>query len=410
MSDPGREGTLMDKDVVELLSKLFTPKVTLFILLVLGIIGTLYTAIIKFLFDRRLKHFEGDHAVELAKVQGHLSAETQVLVQDLQTKSARALKELEAELTRKTQAELQKSQAVITEAQAEQQSRREYQYEARKRLYHECEPLIFELLESSENAGDRIRSLARSARQGSLLAWLSRNEYYMASTMYYLLVPVAVYKLMRRRLTVVDMTLDQNTATHYLLAKRLAWSFTDDFDLAWGLHVIELEYEPNNVEWRKLRVENPAKYWRQGLPYGRLDNAVESLIIRDHEPDGYLRIMSFGQFESALHTPASGVCERFAIVQDIFTNFHPMTRPVLWRMLIAQAHIYDAIVHFHRDQPLNGDLMVVPIRAEDRPPFYWKRNDTETEQLQMEEPFTVAETYLQKNLPALFRPLSVQPL
>lgn len=402
----------MDKDVVELLSKLFTPKVTLVILLILGGITTLYTAIIKFIFDRRVKRFENEHAVELAKVQGRLSAETQVLVQDLQTKSTRALKELEAELTRKTHTELQKSQAVITEAQAEQKSRRDYQYEARKRLYHECEPLIFELLESSENAGDRIRSLARSARQGSLPEWLSRDEYYMASTMYYLLVPLAVYKLMRRRLTIVDMTLDQNTATHYLLAKRLAWSFTDDFDLAWGLHVIglELEYEPNNLEWRTLRVENPAKYWRQGLPYGRLDNAVESLIIRDHEPDGYLRIMSFGQFESAFHTPGSGVCERFAIIRDIFTSFHPMARPVLWRMLIAQAHIYDAIVHFHRDESMNRKLMVVPIRAEDRPRFFWKRSPAEAERLQMEEPFTIAEAYLQKNLPALFEPLPVQPL
>jgi len=400
----------MNKDVVDLLSKLFTPKVTLVILLILGVITTLYTAIIKFFFDRRLKSFENDHAVELAKIQGHLSAETQVLVQDLQTKSKRALKELEAELTQRTQTELQKSQAVLTEAQAEQQSRRDYQYEARKRLYHECEPLIFELLESSENAGDRIRSLARSARQGSLPEWLSRDEYYMASTMYYLLVPVAVYKLMRRRLTIVDMTLDQNTATHYRLAKRLAWSFTDDFDLAWGLHVIDLEYEPNNLEWRKLRVDNPAKYWRQGLPYGRLDNAVESLIIRDHEPDGYLRIMSFGQFESAFHTPGSGVCETFANVRDIFTNFHPMGRPVLWRMLIVQAHLYDAIVRFHHDESVDRKLVVVPIHAEDHPRFYWKRSPTEAERLKMEEPFTIAQAYLQKNLPALFEPLSTQPL
>jgi hypothetical protein len=124
----------MEKDVVELLSKLFTPKVTLVILLILGVIITLYNAIIKFFFDRKLKSFENDRADKLATVQAHLSAETQVLVQDLQTKSNRARKELEAELTRKTQTELQKSQAVITEAQAEQQSRRDYQYEARKRL------------------------------------------------------------------------------------------------------------------------------------------------------------------------------------------------------------------------------------------------------------------------------------
>ena len=29
--------------------------------------------------------------------------------------------------------------------QAEQNARRDYEYEARKRLYHECEPLLFQL-------------------------------------------------------------------------------------------------------------------------------------------------------------------------------------------------------------------------------------------------------------------------
>ena len=391
----------MSKEFVELLLRLFTPSGAVVVALILGVFTALYTAIIKFLFEKKLKKFENNHALELARLQGRLAAENQVMVQNLQDQNNRALKELEAELTRRTQEELQKSQAVLTEEQAQKQSRRDYEYEARKRLYHECEPLVFELLEFAENAGDRIRGLARTARHGNLPQWLVGDGYYMASTMYYLLAPVAVYKLMRRRLTAVDMTLDQSVATHYRLAKQVAWSFADDFSFAWGLRIFELDYDPNNQEWERLRVADEAKYWRQGIPYGRLDNAVESLIIRDHEPDGNLRIMSFGEFESALHK-AGSVSETFTIVRDIFTDFHPARRPVLWRMLVAQAHIYMSIVRFHHGDRVGRNLVITPISAHDRDLFSWERPPIPANQQKMDEAFAVAETYFKKNIPTLW--------
>ena len=85
--------------------------------------------------------------------------------------------------------------------------------------------------------------------------------------MYYLLAPVAVYKLMRRRLTSMDMTLDHNIAMHYQLAKQVAWSFANDFSFAWGLEVRPREYAPNEPEWEALRAKNEEKYWRQGLAW-----------------------------------------------------------------------------------------------------------------------------------------------
>jgi hypothetical protein len=223
----------------------------------------------------------------------------------------------------------------------------DYEYEARKRLYHECEPLVFELLEFAENAGDRIRGLARTARQGDLPDWLSSNDYYIASTMYYLLAPVAVCKLMRRRLTVVNMTLDQNIATQYQLAKQIAWSFADDFNFAWGLKVCELEYTPNDPAWETLRSKHEEQYWRQGLPYGRLDNAVESLIVPIHESVGGLRIMGFGEFKSELHKNGSKVDQAFTIVRDIFTEFHPAKKTC------SMAHAGDAGSHLYSDTAIS---------------------------------------------------------
>ena len=236
-----------------------------------------------------------------------------------------------------------------------------------------------------------------------MAVWPEGNEYYVTSTMYNLLAPAVVYKLIQRRLTIMDLRLDRNIDSHYQLAKHLAWSFTADFDLAWGLKVFPLSYEPNHPDWEKLIQNEPSRYRRQGLAIGKFDNAVESLIIRDSQPNGHQRVMSFGEFESALHKPDSTVCETFSVVRDIITGFHPETRPVLWRMLITQAHIYDAIVRFHKDNASTTELIVVPIPKEDRKPFYWRRDPNEIEQQQLDEPFSVAESYLQKWLGKLFQ-------
>jgi hypothetical protein len=392
----------MDKGMVDLLLRLFSPRGALVALLFVGLFTALYTAIVKFLFQKRLDSLEARHKLELAKLQGEIAAGTQVLIQNLQAESNRGLKELEAELTRKTQSALQKSQAVLTEEQSDKQSRVDYEYEARKRLYHDCEPLVFELLEFSEHAIDRIRGLARTARQGNLPRWLSGNEYYMASTLYYLLAPMAVYKLMRRHLTVVDMRLDRNIARHYQSAKRLAWSFPDDFSFAWGLQVCSIEYDPNNSEWQTLRSTEPAKYWRQGLPYGHLDNAVESMLVHEVKSDGNLRIMGFGEFESSLHNAESRVCKAFTMIQDIFTAFHPATRPVLWRILVAQAHIYASIVEFHKGVGTDRQLEITPISAKNRERFFWEKTPSDADRQKMQEPFIVAEAYLSKYIPSLW--------
>src|SRR5215469_15350797 len=50
----------------------------------------------------------------------------------------------------------------------EQAARRDYEYEARKRLYEECEPILFQFAELCESALKRIYALARNARDGNL--------------------------------------------------------------------------------------------------------------------------------------------------------------------------------------------------------------------------------------------------
>src|SRR5215813_10389929 len=104
----------MNKELIDLLSSLFTPAGALVAVIVLGLFTTLCAALFKFLFDRRLKTLEASHGIELARLQGRLAGENQAMLQGLQDRNNKALKELENELTRRTQTELQKTQAALT--------------------------------------------------------------------------------------------------------------------------------------------------------------------------------------------------------------------------------------------------------------------------------------------------------
>jgi hypothetical protein len=93
--------------MIELLSKLFSPEGVLVVIIILGIFTALYTAAIRFLFERRLKEVGQQHAVELAKLQGELSEK---------------LQKLDAELSRKTQSELKKSEGGLNRGSGKEAS------------------------------------------------------------------------------------------------------------------------------------------------------------------------------------------------------------------------------------------------------------------------------------------------
>jgi len=315
--------------------------------------------------------------------------------------------------TQKTQAEVEAQKAgfakeletmkgEIAQKKSEGDARRDYEYEARKRLYQECEPLLFQLYELSENALHRIYGLARTARIGKLeskSSWLAGQGYYMASTIYNLLAPAAVYKLIQRRLTFVDLTVEPRVRSHYILAKLISWSFTDAFEFA--RCEPKQDYDPDVSGWIKLRKNNPEQYWRQGVPVGRLDVAAEGLIIR--EAAGSLRLRSFGEFETEYYDQNSPIGAGFSILTDMFLHFHPKARPVLWRMLVSQAHIYEALLEASEKGVAEHAVSVKPFPENKRGNFDWRsKNYGATDEAVLVEPFAVAVEYLKAKLGAQF--------
>ncbi|HEY6437953.1 MAG TPA: hypothetical protein VIY47_15290, partial [Ignavibacteriaceae bacterium] len=133
---------------------------------------------------------------------------------------------------RRTQIDIEVLKSTLAQKDKENDARREYEFEARKRLYQEYEPLLFQLMEAAENSIHRIQSLARTARHGNLneTGWLSQFNYFTKSTIYKLFVPIALYQIMQKKLTLVDITVDSSIGLRFKIAKQIYISYTDDYE------------------------------------------------------------------------------------------------------------------------------------------------------------------------------------
>jgi hypothetical protein len=313
--------------------------------------------------------------------------------------------------SRRAQNELALLKAALAERKSENDARRDYEYEARKRLYEQCEPLLFQLYEAAENARYRVHSLARTARSGDLgpeNSWLNGPSYYMRSTIYNLLAPVALFKLIQKRLTFVDLTVEPRIRTLYRLTKVLYISFTDPF----GFAKLDppISYNPDHPKRCELREKNPARYWQQGFHMGELDFAAEGLIAEEStEP---ARLKTFGEFDAAYCSEDPEDRSNLSMAGYLFLGFHPMTRPVLWRILVAEAHLCRVILEANRIdsteftaepvRPISTEFTAEPVRPiprDERSNFDWRQASAEATDVQvLVEPFSVAEEYLRRQL------------
>src|SRR5215467_13401515 len=219
-------------------------------------------------------------------------------------------------MSKRNNIELEKIKNDLEIKKDEQTARRDYEYEARKRLYQECEPILFQFAELSESALKRIYALARNARDGNLgpnRFWLLTDQYFIRSTIYRLIAPLAAFKMLQRRLTSIDLKLDKAINTQYHFAKILYYTFSSSTDLAKSEP--EIPYDPEligvdskdltDTEKQEIRTKHPEKYWLQGLKVGKLDILIEALILVENGKD--VRIKSFGEFELEFFGQASEI-------------------------------------------------------------------------------------------------------
>ena len=295
----------------------------------------------------------------------------------------------------------------LAERRAEQDARRDYEYAARRRLYDTVAPLLFQLGELSEGALGRIRGLARTAAKGDLgpgkESWLSHEGYYFKSTLYRLLAPLAIGNLMRRQLTVIDLTLDQGMATQYELIRQLAAALTDDQDFA--AYGKSIDYAPDDSPSGHGDEERlPDRLRRQGAYSGWLEQALDGMIRFDVGIDAP-RLINYGEFET-IYEGDGDEAQSFMQLCYLFRDFHPGRHRVLWRVLVTHSLLYQAVVDIQRAGSEPGlDASVRPIRQpteREQAALDWRPDDSDiSDEEAVSEPLTVARRYLGRELPHL---------
>ncbi len=301
--------------------------------------------------------------------------------------------------SRRNQRELEKLKAEYAESKSEKDALRDYEYEAKKRLYHECGPLLFLLLESSERALKRITNLARAASEGNLSGqdtWLSK-KYYKLSTWYTLLQPLAIVNLIQKRLTLLDLSLDHLIHIQYSIAKIIYQLFAHDFKLA-KLSQPTLEYDPHSPDAEEKRASNPEKYYQQGIPIGILDNAIDSMIMKESKETW--RLMSFAEFEREYLNENSTLHAAFKRIEYLLFQFHPKTRPVLWRILVAQANLYSILLQTRSMSSRTVNInAIVKNNIQDRTQFDWRdEKEKINSDINVDKPFEVYKIYFDNNV------------
>ncbi len=295
------------------------------------LIGTIIGLIWNARLSRRLEADRVKAAADLARLNNNLAARLETEKSQLAGELAR----LNSELARAAARE-----------KTELDARTKYEFDARQRLYQQVEPALFLLGEVAEQGLHRIRNLALAARRGHLgsgpESWTAvhADNYYLHSTSFRLIRPLACHRLLMERVTQVDFSLDDEIKTVMVLLKAYRDVLSSPFELAARQPARPYAYlhaAPEMLpEIRDERVQR-----MQHIYVDQLENAVDALVTA--EPAG-LRLKRFSAFRAELDDAAKDTARLFFLPRYITEGFAPDTRPVLWRAILACALLLKAML------------------------------------------------------------------
>jgi len=195
---------------------------------------------------------------------------------------------------------------------------RDYNLEARKRLYQAIGPLRFQLVVACDDAASRIAYHAEYHRQK-----LSMNRYYGQNTLYRLLRPLAIAELVEQQITYADFSVDSK-AIELLRFKRAA-------EVSWKDSDIILDHP--NADW-SAQVEH--------LFSGTLNRLANSLTVPDENASNKRRPMHFHEFEDFIRNPENQ--KPFVPLIRILDGFMITAKPIFWARLVCLGYICNEYV------------------------------------------------------------------
>ncbi len=250
------------------------------------------------------------------------------------------------------QRQLEQLRSSLADTAAANNARRAYEYDARERPYTECEPIFFQLVEAADLALRACHNLSNPKMWKELRIekqnldaqgpWMLNKSSELIGILYALYAPLALYLMLRGKLTTTDCTVDREIWFRFLLARELYLAFQCDSSLS-ACHP-SLEYNPVVSGWRQKRLERPAVHWWQGLSPGRLDRAVRLFLVQENQTQ---RLATFGEFEDVYIATYEGD-ERsrqklLGIAANPLYGFSPSDRPIFLRLIMVQVHLHEAL-------------------------------------------------------------------
>jgi len=216
---------------------------------------------------------------------------SQTLVQHRLT---RAMEEYKTELKRDADLQL-----------GERAAQRQYEYDARKRLYTAIGPLRFQLLLACREWAGRVQS--HGERESYRM---NLGGYYGRSTLYRLLRPLALAELIEREVAYFDFTVD-STAMDCLRFKKAAVRM---------------------LSGDEVLGDHPAIDWTRQSQHAYTDSlgACASALVVD-DPRGE-RVLRFHEFQALLDTPGLTALDPFPA---LLGDFEITAKPLLWARLVG---------------------------------------------------------------------------
>jgi hypothetical protein len=120
---------------------------------------------------------------------------------------------------------------------------------------------------------------------------------------------------------------------------------------------------------------------KQGIDSELLDQVAQALIIKD-PLDDTIRIRTYGEFYSRWKKKTEEEFD-FAQLEYVLKDFHPENKRVFWRILIAQAHIYQLLIqnYLSNDSEDISKRIVVMNLDENKIKLFDWRNDQDKKRI-----------------------------
>lgn len=248
----------------------------------------------------------GAYWLARALIQHRLSAELERTKADLQQQLAREKAQAEGAVRREVEAQL-----------GQMAAQRQYEYEARRRLYLAIGPLRFQLLLACRDLSGRIAALGSTERRYRL----TPANYYGRSTLFRLLRPLAIAELIERQVGVADFAVDPAA----LICLRFRRS------------VVRILSGDELVEGRSdLRWDDQVEH-----VYADTLAATAHVLISSPPGGGPEQVLRFDAFEQRLQQQGAAFVAPF---DTLLQDFSKKDKPVLWLRLVAYGHACNALI------------------------------------------------------------------